>query len=177
LVDVAQLEQDEDFCWLVRVLEDASAYNATKVNAARVLENLAWGNNANTAAFVAAGSLSPLVELLSGGWDEGRAYAARTLRNLTAENDAYKVAMVAAGAIAPLVELLSSDLDEARAGAAGALRNLTGGNDVNKAAVMAAGAIPPLVDLLRGEGSVEGKQLAVMALYNLISLDCGTAPS
>jgi hypothetical protein len=54
---------------------------------------------------MAAGPLPLLVDLLSGGSDEGMAMAAVALRVL-AYYDAKKTAVVAAGAILPLVELL-----------------------------------------------------------------------
>jgi hypothetical protein len=61
------------------------------------------------------GALLPLVELLRGGLEEGRAMAAGAMINLAAGDP---TAVVAAGAIPPLVELLHSGLKLGRVYAA-----------------------------------------------------------
>jgi hypothetical protein len=72
----AQPERNGQFHGLVWALEDASADGATKARAAWALGILANGNAADSAAIAAAGAIPLLVELLSGGLDEGRANAA-----------------------------------------------------------------------------------------------------
>jgi hypothetical protein len=67
----------------VRVLEDASADDTTKANAAGALARLAR-DDANRAVIMAAGALPQLVELLRDGRSaEGRRNAGRALCNLT----------------------------------------------------------------------------------------------
>jgi len=147
---------------LVRLLEDASTDDTTKSNAARALCLFADANENNKAAVAAAGAIPPLVELLRGGSDEGRAEAAEALWVLVAyshdDNDA----------VIPLVELLRGGLNEYRAEAFEMLVELLrGGTYVIKEAVAAAGAIPLLVELLRG-GSDEGNAMAAEALMILV---------
>ena len=78
---------------------------------------------------MAAGVIPPLVELLRGGSDNGRAKAAEALWNFAAGNAADRAAVVEAGALPPLVELLRLGSDEQGSkNAAGALRKLAGGN-------------------------------------------------
>jgi hypothetical protein len=93
---VAQLERDTALLGLVRVLEDASADNATKANAARLLVMFVRDTDDDTATIVEAGALPLLVEMLRGGSDEGWAKAADTLANLMFRNNDNKEAVVAA---------------------------------------------------------------------------------
>jgi mannose/fructose-specific phosphotransferase system component IIA len=148
-LDVAQLEQSRDFCGLVRVLEDASADDATREKAARVLGNFERVVDRNdTATIMAAGALPLLVELLSSGSDKGRQQAAWALANLALNNDIIASAFVAAGALPMLVELLSSGSEKGRMEAAWALANLAANKtDDSKAAIVAAGGLPPLTQL------------------------------
>jgi vacuolar protein 8 len=143
---------EEDLRGLVRVLEDASAGNATKANAAGKLARHArgdWGNP-RTKAVVVAGAIPSLVELLRGGLNEGKKNAAAALGMIAPCSDA-TAAMVAAGALPMLVELLRSGSDKGKATAAGALANLmANNNDDSNAAVVVAGVILLLVQLLRG---------------------------
>jgi hypothetical protein len=74
--------------------------------------------------------VTPLVELLSSGSDEGRAEAAGALWNLAVVNNANREAVLAAGALPPLVDLLIVGSDKGRAYAAGALGDLSNGTDV-----------------------------------------------
>jgi hypothetical protein len=100
-VDVTQLGRDGDLRGLVRVLEDASADVATKVNAARALWMFAAASDDDRVAVVVVGAIPALVELLSGGLDKGRAMAAGTLGNLAFDNTNIAAAVMAAGAIPP----------------------------------------------------------------------------
>ena len=82
---MAELQKDiKNLYGLVRVLEDASADDATKANAARVLGNIAAASYADNRAVVAAGAIPLLVEVLSGGSEWGREMAANALSNLAA---------------------------------------------------------------------------------------------
>jgi vacuolar protein 8 len=140
---------------LVRLLEDASTDDTTKSNAARALCLFADANENNRVAVAAAGAIPPLVELLRGGSDEGRAEAAEALWILAYSDDDND-------AVTPLVELLSGGSDEGRAEAARALGNLAYDDDI-AVVVVAAGAIPPLVELLSGS-SDNGMAIAAGAL-------------
>jgi hypothetical protein len=172
-VEVAQLGRDADLCELVRVLEDASADDATKANAARALWMFAVADDDNTRAAVAAAGVIPrLVELLSGNLDEGRTQAAEALGNLAIHDDT-AAAIMAAGAILPLVEMLSGSSDEGRAVAARALANLAARKKAYAAVIVWVDAIPPLVELLCSGGSAEGRQFAGRALYNLTKHNAG----
>ena len=134
--DVAQLGRDGDLRGLVRLLEDASTDDTTKSNAARALCLFVDANENNRAAVAAAGAIPPLVELLRGGSDEGRAEAAEALWVLADSDDDNH-------AVTPLVELLRGGLDECRAEASEMLVELLcRGTDVMKEAVAAAGAMP-----------------------------------
>jgi hypothetical protein len=140
--EVFQLMRDEDLRGLVRVLEDTSVDGNIKGFAARALGNLALAYDNIKVAIVAAGAIPPLLELLRGGSDEGRAGVAWALANLTINDAANKVAIVLSGAIPLLTEVLHGGSDEGRAGAAIALGNLASASNTNKVAIAAAGAIP-----------------------------------
>jgi 4'-phosphopantetheinyl transferase EntD len=124
----------------VQALEDTTADDDTKSDAAIALAWFMW-DNANNAAIVEAGAIPQLVELLRGGSVNGRANAAAALGGLTiSDDDAIRVAIVAVGAIPPLVELLRGGSVEGRANAAGVLGNLAHNDDI-AVAVTEAGAI------------------------------------
>jgi hypothetical protein len=96
---MAQLGRDGDLRGLVRVLEDASADDTTKGNAARALETFTAANEDNRAAVVAAGTIPLLVELLRGDSDEGRAKARgpwRTSHSTTTTTNVDAIMAVAA---------------------------------------------------------------------------------
>jgi hypothetical protein len=118
-VEVLQL----DHRGLVRALQDASADDTTKENAAHTLASFAWAD-ANDAAYVAAYALPQLVALLRGGTDKGRGIAAAAIQNIVAGNNATAAAIKAAGALPLLVELRSGGSVEGRANAAAALCKL-----------------------------------------------------
>jgi vacuolar protein 8 len=165
---VAQLERDRtDLYGLVRVLEDDSADNATKANAARKLRNIGAASNADPMAVAAeaAGAIPLLVELLRGGSENCRVMATAALWNLALWSHANKAAIMAAGAFPPLVELLRDGSSPSRANATLALKNLAA-HDASGAAVVAAGALPLLVELLRGGSDVD-RENAAGALANL----------
>jgi hypothetical protein len=63
------------------------------------LWNLATGDNANKAAIVAAGAITPLVELLRDGSDEGKENAAGALMVLSDGITINIAAILAAGAL------------------------------------------------------------------------------
>ena len=144
-----------------------SRSDASKLEAARALRNLAR-NDQNTAAIAAAGGIPPLVALVTSGSDSAKLEAAGALRNL-AGNDQNQAAIAAAGGIPPLVALVTSGSDAAKEKAAGALGNLAA-NDQNEAAIAGAGAIPPLVGLVTS-GSDASKLEAARALRNLAGND------
>ena len=79
---MAHVGRDRALYGLVQVLKDASADDAHKANAATALKMFASTNDANRAAVVRADALSPLVELLRTGSDQGKTYATAALGTL-----------------------------------------------------------------------------------------------
>jgi hypothetical protein len=97
-LNVAQLLRDGDFRGLVRALEDATADDGIKANAAFALGMFSSTNAADKAAVVTEGAVKALMKLLRRGSDEGRANAAGALGSLLFGREDIAVAVVAAGA-------------------------------------------------------------------------------
>jgi vacuolar protein 8 len=164
---VVELMQDEALHKLVWVLENASADAATKADAAEALGILVFDTNVSREAVMRAGTLPPLMELLSGSLERGRTYATVALGDLAGGHVDVAAAVVVAGAIPLLVELLRSGSDEGKKYASAALgRDLAGANVDIAAAVVSAGTIPLLVELVRS-GSADVKKCALAALGSL----------
>jgi hypothetical protein len=141
---------------LVRLLGGAARYFAMAL-----LDDLAFEN---TAAIVAAGAISPLVELLRVPYTaDVQDTAALVLRRLI-KYDAAANQVVAAGAIPLLVRLLTGAAD--RTSVVGLLDDIALDN---AAIVVAAGAIPPLVQLLGSASTDSVHQMVTGTLAWLAS--------
>jgi hypothetical protein len=126
----------------------------------------------NAAPILAAGAVSPLVELLSDDVVTIKLCAAGALANLSAHKPAARVE-IGSAAIVPLIAIVR---EVGRADTLGhaprALASLSANAD-NKVAMVEAGCLDALVGVLR-RGQPAAKLFAAMCLQNLSTLDLAT---
>lgn len=119
-------------------------------------------NQANSAAFAAAGAINLVAELLCKGNATQKTAAAAAVVKLAVNPD-NKVLIAENGAIGPLVTLLRDGTITQKDKAMSALRSLAMNPD-NNVSIVAAGAISPLATLLRdGTNYQRGKAASVVA--------------
>ena len=119
-------------------------------------------NEGNQHKIMAAGAITPLVQLLKSSSEDLHSPAARALAFL-AENSNARSSIIAAGAIAPFLKLFSSSTVEVQWAASMAVR-IFACDDADL--VAAAGAIPLLVQLLKSSSAYVQWE-AVKALSHL----------
>jgi serine/threonine protein kinase len=141
----------------------ASGNDAEQVWAVVSMASLSQ-NQANSAAFAAAGAIGLVVKLLCEGTEAQKTAAAAAIVNLAVNPD-NKVAIAAAGATDPLVALLRDGTVSQKDKAVSALRNLAVNCD-NMVLIAEAGAVDPLATLLR-EGTSGQREKAASVLANL----------
>uniref|UniRef100_A0A7S3JQ13 RING-type E3 ubiquitin transferase n=1 Tax=Aureoumbra lagunensis TaxID=44058 RepID=A0A7S3JQ13_9STRA len=156
---------------LVKLLDDQSASDDTKADAARCLWSIAV-NDQKKIAIANAGAIPLLVNLIDrdAGSIGVREAAAGALQNLAANNSDNKAAIIRAGAVPPLVRLLAnSQVETARETAAGALQNLAKHNEDNKSVLIEAGVLPPLIATLSdANASARSQRTSARAIENLV---------
>ena len=142
--------------WLLKAEANA------KMLAVRAIANIA-NSEEHRDAVVAAGALSPLVQLLSDDATKTRQYAAGTVATICATSVARKNAAIAAGAVSPLVVLLGDDAAEVKQQAARAVANIASGVEAHVAALVSACAVDALVHLL-SDGAAEVQKYAASSI-------------
>ena len=144
--------------------------SAVALEAAQLLVNLTYSNDAANAAIAEAGAITKLVALLGGGWALALA-AAQVLTNLTLGTDSARAAVDEAGAITPLVALLGG---ESTLAATRVLVNLT--RDCTfphrVASMQEAGAIARLAAVLRGASTDEVTASATESATHVLAIIC-----
>lgn len=136
-----------------------------QLRAAYEIRMLTKSSAKRRAYLAAAGSIAPLVSMLSSPSMEAQDASMQALLNLAIRHERNKVKIVKAGAVPVLVKLLQSENATLRESAAAVVLTLSASNS-NKPVIGSSGAMTHLVDILMC-GSVQGRVDAVMALYNL----------
>lgn len=133
------------------VLLSNTAANTAPCYAASALGSLVNGSDERANIIITAGSLPPLVALLSHASDFlPKHAAAKALTDiLAASRDDLRSDIIAAGGLPELIRNLLRDWSPCKA-AARLVNYLAAGTNAHRSAIIAAGSLPTLVRLLSG---------------------------
>lgn len=149
---------------LVTLVKDGT--DASKLQAAAALCNLAADNTVNQHSIAREGGIAPLIELVKSGNDVQKEQATAALANIAAYNTENQIAVATASCVPLLVKLAKDGTDGQKQQAARTLGLLAWKHTSNQSVVARAGGIPPLVELV-DSGSEASKMNAAMALSYL----------
>lgn len=144
---------------------------AAQTPAARAIMKLADNNQAVQAALTEAGSIPPLLSLLTGPNPEAQAQAASAISAMVRGDIGNQAAVAQAGGMGPLIALLSSNRrgnGPVMSQAMSALAEMAGGNRENQDAIARQGGIKPLVRLI--EPSEAGRDVQAHAALAIMAI-------
>lgn len=155
--------------------EDANCAAALKL--LLVLTDAGVGQRSSSvqADFIAANSVTPLIELVRSGDLHSKEFASAILGNLCHESPVHQDALAGAGAIKPLVDALSLEAIGVSQEAAYALWNLMVGHEENSNKVVACGAVPKLAQLLKSTSDIAQENAAGALMHVTMSQAARTA--